>query len=42
MDFNEIELSSTQIREAIKKNETSNLRLDPKVVEYILEQKLYK
>lgn len=42
IDFDEIELSSTQIREAIKKSGTSNLRLDPKVVEYILEQKLYK
>lgn len=41
IDFNPVELSSTQLRNDLKNAQTANLKLDPEVLQYILKNKLY-
>ena len=41
VDFRPVELSSTRLRNALKSGAAGDLGLDPKVLEYILKNKLY-
>lgn len=41
IDFEPMELSSTELRAALKNGQTRDLKLDPRVLEYILKHKLY-